>query len=284
MSETDTQKIACDSDIVQLVRTKKEYANLSEKFILCHVHEAIRLDVKLRESFYARKEATFKKLVKLVREEARKIYGVFQDPSLITTRKELLSETKLTDTDAIHTILSSHISTKERMESYAQFWEQILSLTNHPQSILDIGCGLNPVAYFFYTKAISTQYTACELSEYDAAQLESFFIVNNLRGANAVAFDAVRDLDAYPTQEYDVVLLLKALDTFERQKRYITYDILDRLHAKFIVATFPRSTVKGRRTDRGDQIMWFEKMLARKELSFSRVLLASEIAYICFKS
>ena len=281
---SEVLKVQCGEGIVRAVRTKKEYMNLSEQFILTKVHEAIRLDPKLREAYYAQKDTTIKKIVKMVREHARKIYGVFQDSREMTQRIELLSKTDLRNTADMLRILRSHISTKERVETYPQFWEQLLALTKHPHSILDIGCGLNPVAYFGFTQCVQTTYLACELSQLDAEQLQAFFAHNNLVNASAIAFDAVRELDAYPTEHFDVVLLLKVLDTFERQKRYITYDILDKLSATYIVATFPRSTVKGRKTDRGDAIMWFEKMLARKSFSFSRVLFETEVGYICFRT
>jgi hypothetical protein len=274
--------------IIDEVRKKKEFMFLSDEFIMRHVTEAIRLDTKLRADYHAQKEKAIKELVKLVRDKARKIYGVFQDVKEITIREENLTAATIADTQKISQILESHLSTNERMPYYEQFWEQILSLTQNPTTILDIGCGLNPVSFFVYAKPKSKpkfkQYLAVELSPLDAEQLNTFFTKNNLP-AKAYGFDAVHDLDKYPTTKVDVVLLLKALDTFEHQKRYVTYEILDKLEqigAKYIVATFPRATVKGFKTDRGDQIMWFEKMLPRKNLLFHRILFPTEVCYICF--
>lgn len=268
-------------DIIKLVRQRKELQFLSRSFITEHVAEQLRLDKKIRSNYDAGKEATKKQLVKFVREKARKIYGVFQISELIGKRKALLEETKLGD-EAIQTILSSHVSTNERSPYYQQFFDAVFALTGKPESVLDIACGLNPVAFYEYTKLTTVRYVANELSPKDAAQLDSFFELNNVPGT-AIGFNAVSDLDKYPKDSFDMCFLLKALDTLERQKRYITYDILDKIDAQYIVATFPRSNVKGVKNHRGDEIMWFEKMLARAELQFHRILFPSEVCYICFK-
>jgi 16S rRNA (guanine(1405)-N(7))-methyltransferase len=291
MTQTLTSNTSLNSysDIIELVRKKKEFAYLSEDFIIRHVSESLRLNVKLRDEYEQKKERAIKELVKLVRDKARKIYGVFQDIDTIQIRKEYLENITLTSknaTEKLDILLKSHLSTKERLDYYESFWEQILSLTNNPTSIIDIGCGLNPISFFIHAKPRKKikNYTAIELSQLDADQLNAFFKHNHL-DAVAYGIDAVHQIEKLPKQNFDVALLLKALDTFEHQKRYVTYEILDALLArnvKYIVATFPRATVKGFKTDRGDAIMWFEKMLPRKNLTYHRILFPTESCYICF--
>lgn len=266
-------------NVIQAVQSKKEYMYLSENFIQSVVDEAIRLDKKLRSDYESGKESAQKKLVKLVREKARKIYGVFQVPSLIEERKSLLERGSLTDIPAL---LESHLSTKERVPYYADFFTVIFALTGEPKSILDLAGGLNVLAYYHYSQG-KASYVANELSAQDCAQLNAFFARNKLP-AEAISFDVVSEMDKIPSQKFDVCFLLKALDTLERQKRYCSYDILDKINAKFIVATFPRVSVKGVATKRGDEVNWFLKVIERKGLTYHKLLFESEICYVCFRA
>ena len=65
-------------DIIELVQQRRELQFLSEDFIIMHASEIIRLDKKLRTQYEDGKESAKKTIVKHVREQARKIYGVFQ--------------------------------------------------------------------------------------------------------------------------------------------------------------------------------------------------------------
>ena len=269
--------------IVSEVRKKKELQFLGKSFILSKYAEMIRLDKQLREKVASYSQAQlvkskeFKKIVKDIRASARKIYGIFQPPKELVLR-DALKELSY-DSEYVLCVLESHLSTKERLADYETFFTDLESEFGKPTSVLDLACGLNLVAYYYYTKNLDTKYLANELSEIECEQLQSFLNYNNI-DAKAVAFDCVKETDSIPAQKFDWCFLLKALDTFEYQKKYITYDILKSINATVIIASFPIQNIRGMGMQRDPKINWFEKMLERGEYQFKTRELGGEVIYI----
>jgi 16S rRNA (guanine(1405)-N(7))-methyltransferase len=49
----------------------------------------------------------------------------------------------------INELLLTHISTKERINDYQAFYQEVFALIAPPRTILDIGCGIHPLSYPF---------------------------------------------------------------------------------------------------------------------------------------
>ena len=49
----------------------------------------------------------------------------------------------------INELLRAHLSTRERLEYYDSFYLELFKLIESPRTILDVGCGLNPLSYPF---------------------------------------------------------------------------------------------------------------------------------------
>lgn len=285
-----------DEKVLIDVRSKKDLMFLSTDFILYHVGEQLRLNKKLREFVHETpldklvKSKKYEQIVKYVREKARKPYAIFQIPSMVALRKELLSSVKLTDYAKVVELLNSHLSTKERVVSYEMFFDLVFTKCGKPSSVLDLACGLNPVAFYYYNSEMKNiNYVCSELSDLDVQQLNYFF-KNNKLSAHAMAFDLVREISelefasvANKGKQFDICFLLKALDTLEHQKLYVTYDIIKRINAKWIVASFPNQSMRGARMQRSSQIHWFEKMCPRLGLTFERIDCGAEVIYFCKK-
>ncbi|MFT4313458.1 MAG: hypothetical protein ACMXYA_03540 [Candidatus Woesearchaeota archaeon] len=272
--------------VISYVQQKKELQFLSDSFIQSHFIEICRLEKKLREKITQQSVSEFsqskelKLIGKAIRQKARKIYGIFQDVETIQNRSQI--STTSVDDEHIRTLLKTHISTQERLPYYEEFFKKIFSLTKKPKSILDLACGLNPVAYYAFTRELKTSYTACELSEKDVAHLQDFFQYNNVP-AKALVCNIVKNTQNIPQTPVEICFLLKTLDTCEYQQKYITYDILDAIHASYIVASFPIQNIKGKQMNRTKRISWFEKICTRKDYSFHICEFPGEIVYILTK-
>ncbi|HLP79387.1 MAG TPA: hypothetical protein VK158_02030 [Acidobacteriota bacterium] len=272
------------SYLKEKVRAKKELAVLGDSFIEYHANEQLRLKPKLRElQTLSQKELEKSKLcdelVKFIRAQARKPFGVFQIPSLVQTRESTLPKLSLSDDKNIHAILDSHLSTKERLPYYKEFFQKILDITGQPKKILDLACGLNPIAYYAFSNK-KTQYVAIDVAQMQAMQ--GFFDFNKLP-AKAVSIDLIHQLALLSEykETFDVCFLLKTLDTLESQKLYVTYDVIKAVKAKYYVASFPIKNVKGMQMDRTSKINWFEKMLPRLGLTWKTIEFDTEVVYIC---
>jgi 16S rRNA (guanine(1405)-N(7))-methyltransferase len=283
--------------VVEDVRQKKELSFLSEDFIIDNLENILRIDKKKRLVLYEkindnldisfiRDLKVYKNIVKEIRDSARKIYGIFNIPSKIKFREDNITKICLNDTKIIDEILNSHLSTKERMQFYDYFFKIIFEETKEPKKILDIACGLNPLAFFRFSNLKDVNYICNEMSEIDAQHLNKFFKNNKING-KCYPFNFVKELKNninLINDKYDVCFLLKALDTFETQKKYITYDILDNINASFIIASFPFQSINQKNMSRGFKISWFEKMLLRKEFSYKTINFPNEIVYILEKN
>lgn len=262
------------------VRDKKDLQTLSADFIIYWAKEELRLHPKLRileeKSEDQRSKSTaYKDLIKFIRSKARKPFAIFQVPNLVTKRQELLQTAKLSNEEEITTILESHLSTKERLP----FYNEILKNIPTNGTILDIACGLNPIAYFFFSSN-RNRYIAQEASEIEAESLNAFF-KNNKLNATAISFDLVREIKKLKEIKSDICFAFKTLDTLESQRLYVTYDILKNITAKTLVASFPIKSISGIRMDRSEQIHWFEKMLGRTDFTFTTYVIQNEVFYIC---
>ncbi len=304
------------------VRAKKDLAFLSTDFIIYHAGERLRLDKKLRAFVHSTellkvvKSKKYDELIKFIRAKARNPYAIFQIPSLVAKRRELLSSARLADVKSIDVLLDSHLSTKERVPVYDEFFDLVFAKCadsrtelkteskNESMAILDLACGLNPIAFHSYYNSHCAHtgkkivrditrgkmsfdkitYLCNELSDLDCQQLNVFFSRNKL-SASAVSFDLVREFERLETEpfntRFDICFLLKALDTLESQRLYVTYDILKRIDAALIVATFPIQSMSGKQMKRSAQIHWFEKMLPRLDMTFERQELGNEVIYFC---
>ena len=171
-------------ELVTLVKQKRELANLDERHVLERVERYYRQNAKERAKLLAAKSVAqfsrskeFDAVRRVVRDDLRKSYGVFnlERRSLTMTADELLM---------------THQSTKERLPSYGMFYERIFAITGKPRRVLDLGCGMNPVAYEYL--GCKPVYAACDISSEDMAFLNAFFKRHAIPG-EAFVGDLLKD-------------------------------------------------------------------------------------------
>ena len=152
-------------------------------------------------------------------------------------------------------ILMTHRSTRERLNYYGEIFEKIFSITGKPKHILDIGCGLNPLALVFASLK-DVKYTAVELTEEDCSFLNKYFKIMNIDGT-AIEMNLLVE-HAFPRA--DVCFVFKLLDSLEALKRNISKEIISSIDAKFIVISFPTKTLSGKALS-SRRLVWFRDMV-----------------------
>jgi len=142
-------------------------------------------------------------------------------------------------------LMARHASTRERLPHldrfYAGIWEAIGGL---PGSLLDLGCGLAPLALPWMGLAHDAFYQAVDV---DAAQLALVDGFLDLAG-QPHAIEA-RDLAATigpPIPAADVALLLKLVPILDRQDPIAAARLLSGLPAQHAVVSFPARSLGGR--------------------------------------
>jgi len=137
--------------------------------------------------------------------------------------------------------MSHHASTKERLPILDQFYATILADLPPIRSVIDIACGLNPLAIPWMPLESDTQYYACDiyggmLSFLDAA-LALMPIKHSVQQCDI--------LQACPTHQADLVLILKTLPCLEQVDKQAGYHLLHTLNARYLIVSFPVHSLGG---------------------------------------
>ncbi|MEK6926944.1 MAG: hypothetical protein AABX11_00780 [Nanoarchaeota archaeon] len=205
-----------------------------------------------------------KLFVKKAREELRDYVGRFQYPK---ERKSLLAKKNW------EKLLNTHSSTKERLLFYPQVIELVYSL--NPKSILDLGCGLNPLAF----AKPGIIYYASDINLSDIEVVESYFEDKKIEGS-VFPLDITSELPHLP--KTDVTLMFKLLDFLEKKSKGLSERILKLIPSKTIIVSFSSRKLSGKRMNH-PQREWFERMCTRLGFSFEVKEFDSEIFYLITK-
>ncbi|MGQ0606998.1 MAG: 16S rRNA methyltransferase [Chloroflexota bacterium] len=138
--------------------------------------------------------------------------------------------------------LRAHASTRERVEHLDAFYDGIWSLTGEPGSLMDLGCGLNPLSLPWMGIGPDANYLASDVDRRPLGTVSSFLeLVGQPHRVD------VRDVvGTTPTDAADVALLLKLVTTIDRQDRAAAARMLGALRVRHAVVSFPKRSLGGR--------------------------------------
>jgi 16S rRNA (guanine(1405)-N(7))-methyltransferase len=108
--------------------------------------------------------------------------------------------------------------------------------------VLDLACGLNPLAIPWMPLAPGAAYTACDVYADLADFLDGCWPRFGVAGRAFVH----SLLDGPPPVRADVALLLKALPCLEQLDRSISLPLLDAIDAPLLFVSFPGQSLGGR--------------------------------------
>lgn len=143
---------------------------------------------------------------------------------------------------ACREVMGQHASTRERLPILDRFYAAIFEITGRPGSILDLGCGLNPLALPWMNLGPGARYVALDI---DAARVE--FLNRTLALAGLEPLARCQDVLVHPPQdEAELALLLKMSPTLERQGEGATVRLIEQLRAPAVVVSFAIKSLGGR--------------------------------------
>jgi 16S rRNA (guanine(1405)-N(7))-methyltransferase len=156
-----------------------------------------------------------------------------------------------------------HASTRERIEHLDTFYSGIWRSTDVPRSILDLGCGLGPLALPWMGVG-DARYVATDVDAGTLAVVESFLEAIG-QPHRVEACDLVA---APPDDEADVALLLKLVTTVDRQHHDAATRLLRGLRARHAVVSFAARSLGGRG---GGRVRTYRERLERLATDSGRV-------------
>lgn len=140
------------------------------------------------------------------------------------------------------TIMAGHASTRERLPELERFYGAIFAALPPIGSLIDVACGLNPLAAPWMPLAPGATYYACDLYADMCAFIDAALPLLGLTGQAAVCNLA----EGPPPWQADVALVLKTLPVLEHLRRGAGRDLLRRLQAPMLVVSFPTRSLSGR--------------------------------------
>jgi 16S rRNA (guanine(1405)-N(7))-methyltransferase len=137
--------------------------------------------------------------------------------------------------------LGAHASTAERVASLDRFFTDIWRRTGVPRRLVDIGCGLGPLA-LPWMEIDDAHYLATDIDR-DALETVDAFLTLVAQPHDVLVADAV---SGAPADRADVALLLKLVTTLDRQDPDAAARLLRGLRAHHAVVSFPARSLGGR--------------------------------------
>ncbi|MFO0984082.1 MAG: DNA repair protein RecN [Planctomycetota bacterium] len=186
----------------------------------------------------------------------------------------------LTIRSLLRECLRLHASTRERLGIIEDFFHRILQHTGAPRSILDVGCGLNPLAMPWMGLPSGCRYHGIDVDQ-DLVRL----VAAGLRLLDVDASCATQDVIHSPPRDgADLALLLKAIPCLEHQQTGAGARILEAIRAPVVVVSFPSRSLAGHAKGMSQQYARrFEGELGRRASRIERIDFASELVYVVWR-
>ncbi len=177
--------------------------------------------------------------------------------------------------------LAAHQSSRERLPILARFYGEVLADLAPVASVLDLACGLNPLAIPWMPLAPGARYLAYDIYTDLAAFLQQALPLLGVCGQAETM-----DLSARtPETAADVALLLKTIPCLEQLDRAAGARLLAEVRARHLVVSFPLQSLGGRR-DRGMPANYrarFAELVAEREWRVIEREYESELVFLVDK-
>ena len=233
------------------------------------------------------KRLNLREAVKATRNKLHQVGGAYIDRPI--NYNHCLSELKSAYTAGNEPFLQEckrvmcyHSSTRERLPYIEDFYHAILAGLPYARRVLDIACGLNPLAFPWMGLPEDVEYLAVDIYG-DMIQFINEYM--KLVGINGSAFvgDVISDC---PAQQIDIAFVLKTIPCLEQVDKNAGVHLLNNLQAKHLVISFPVHSLGGRR-DKGmleNYTRRFYEILAEKDWPVKRYEYPGELVFMVSKT
>lgn len=223
-------------DLIAAVRANRKYANITEELVARLCAAAIERGLKGKTA------------IKDVRNKLHQVGGAYfkQSPDYETALVELEAlpnDRTSPDVQAFsQKWMQAHASTSERLPVLKEIFQTCLAPIAPIHSVLDLACGLNPLALPWMPLAATFSYQACDIYS-DMVHFVDTFLRHFSVGSQACPCDLVSGPPQNPVQ---VAFLLKTIPCLEQVDKQIGSTLLDQIQADHLLVSFPAKSLGGR--------------------------------------
>lgn len=193
------------------------------------------------------KRRSLKEAIKATRNKLHQVGGAYLDaaqdyPRWLATLRDAAAQGDPALRDACRAIMAHHASTRERLPILEAFFAETLAGIAPVSSVLDVACGLNPLAIPWMPLAPGARYLACDIY-HDMMDFVGAFL--SLVGVTGRAF--VCDvLYEPPAERVHLALILKTIPCLEQVDKSAGLRLLDMVNADYALVSFPARSLSGR--------------------------------------
>ena len=176
-------------------------------------------------------------------------------------------------------IMEAHASTRERLPILDEFYATLLAEVPPARSVLDLACGLNPLALPWLPLAQGAAYRAVDIYE-DMMAFVREFLALPLAGVRGQA-EARDVLQLGPLPRVDLALILKAIPCLEQMDKAAGARLLGQVQADYVLVSFPAHSLGHR--DKGMVANYeahFRQLMAGRPGQIRRFQFSGELAFL----
>lgn len=238
-------------ETTNICKRYKISAGIAKKTLLRNFELYPKLINKIDERYNAEEITRLKEYKNLIKKTKEQIYYMLRQfkinqnilRELINELEEKIQASK-DESEIKSTILRMlqlHVSTKERLPYYSEFYKIFFESLEDPSYILDIGCGLHPLVYPFKSVQNLKTYVAIDK---DALVVDALRVFSRYTKGNKLvplrlditSSDWLNKISFTFNGEYDVILMLKLIPVLYRQNRR-SIENLFHIPSKYILIT-----------------------------------------------
>lgn len=254
--------------LVTAVKQSKKYADTHEDTIRELAQDALHRYKKPKQA------------LKAVRQRLHSIMAPYLgDPDYEAAAARLTAVFATQDTTQIKNtcreILQDHLSTQERLPILDDFYREIFRVTGKPTSLLDIACGLNPLAFPWMDLPTTTAFYAYDIHEPRIAFINHYFTLQGLPPLAKVQDVALQ----FPQEAADLALFLKEMPRFSRNYGDLGRPFLEALQVRWLVLSFPEVSTHGGRNLVNRYRDFTYQLIAGHNWPITELLFAGELVF-----
>ncbi len=223
----------------------------------------------------------YKKAVKATKNKLHQVGGAYQktSPQYAAWYKNLAAVAGNEEDfkAACRQTMAYHASTHERLSILEEFYPAVFDHLPAVKTILDVACGLNPLAIPWMPLAAGVEYTACDMYADMVEFVGDVLDLMPMQGQAEVC-DVVHQP---PTQPVDLALILKTIPCLEQVDKDAGTRLIDSLNAEWLVISYPAKSLGGRSKGMVENYeAHFEALQAGRGWQAIRLLFETELVFV----
>ena len=181
-------------------------------------------------------------------------------------------------------IMQQHSSTAERLPIMQNFFHHTLNAIKPVSSIVDLACGLNPLALTEMPLDEEFEYYGCDIFIDMIDFLNQWFSFFQINAKVEVCNLLDLAMGKKPIKQAQVTFLLKALTCLDQLEKDVGISLLEKIPSQFILVSYPVASLGGRQKG---MLQNYEKqflqLLSGQKWQVERFIFETELAFLVKK-